>query len=66
MIDWGEEKKSVQRLGCQETAKTNFWWRLPGGPVVRTLSSQCRGPGFDPWWGNKVPHAPTKDLACHN
>ena len=21
-----------------------------GGPVVKTLSSQCRGLGFDPWW----------------
>ena len=23
-----------------------------GGPVVKTLHSQCRGHGFDPWWGN--------------
>ena len=22
---------------------------LPGGPMVKTLNSQCRGPGFDPW-----------------
>ena len=20
-----------------------------GGPVAKTLHSQCRGPGFDPW-----------------
>ena len=25
---------------------------FPGGPVVKTLHSQCRGPGFDPWSGN--------------
>ena len=22
---------------------------FPGGPVAKTLSFQCRGPGFDPW-----------------
>ena len=22
-----------------------------GGPVAKTLGSQCRGPGFDPWSG---------------
>ena len=22
---------------------------FPGGPVAKTLSSQCRGPGFNPW-----------------
>ena len=25
---------------------------FPGGPVVKTLSFQCRGHGFDPWLGN--------------
>ena len=24
----------------------------PSGPVATTLSSQCRGPGFNPWSGN--------------
>ena len=23
-------------------------WDFPGGPVVNTPRSQCRGPGFDP------------------
>ena len=23
-------------------------WDFPGGPVAKTLCSQCRGPGFDP------------------
>ena len=25
---------------------------FPGGPVAKTPSSQCRGPGFNPWSGN--------------
>ena len=25
---------------------------FPGGPVVKALRSQCRGPGFHPWSGN--------------
>ena len=25
---------------------------FPGGPVGKTLCSQGRGPGFDPWSGN--------------
>ena len=43
-------------------------WEFPGGPAVRTPSSHCRGPGFDPWLGNWDPasHAgqpsPTKKL----
>ena len=35
-----------------------------GGPVVKTLLSQCRAPGFDSWSGNWTPHAATKDLEC--
>ena len=30
---------------------------FPGGPVVRTQCFQCRGRTFDPWSGNKIPHA---------
>ena len=25
---------------------------FPGGPVVKTPCSQCRGPRFNPWSGN--------------
>ena len=28
---------------------------LPRGPVVRTPSSHCQGPGFKPWSGNYNP-----------
>ena len=33
---------------------------FPGGPVVKTPCSQCRGPGFDPWSGKYIPHATSK------
>ena len=35
---------------------------FPGDPVAKTLSSQCRGPGFDPWSENWIPHATAKSL----
>ena len=28
------------------------------------LHSQCRGPGFDPWSGNQIPHGTTKTSAA--
>ena len=34
-------------------------------PVAKTPSSQCIGPGFNPWSRNEIPRAATKDLACH-
>ena len=49
--------------------------------MAKTPCFQCRGPRFDAWWGNWIPHATTsshattkrictpqlnkKDLACH-
>ena len=30
----------------------SLYWDFPGGPVVKTLHSQCRGPNFDSWSGN--------------
>ena len=42
----------------------------PGHPVAKTLSSQCRGPEFDPWSGNRmqlrVRMLQLKDFSCHN
>ena len=32
-------------------------WEFPGGPVVRTPRLHCRGPGFNPWLGTKIPQA---------
>ena len=34
---------------------------FPGGPVTKTLHSQCRGTRFNPWLGKtRFPHATTK------
>ena len=38
------------------TIITEMCQDFPGGPVAKTLHSQCRGPGSDPWSGNQVPH----------
>ena len=35
---------------------------FPGGPMDETPCSQSRGPRFDPWSGNWIPHASTKIL----
>ena len=44
---------------------------FPGGPVAKTLCSQCRGPGSISGQGTRsyvsqLLHAATKDPACHN
>ena len=31
--------------------------------MVKTPCSQCRGPGFDPWSGNWIPHG--TNSRCH-
>ena len=37
---------------------------IPGGPLAKTLFSQCKGPRFNSWSGNyiHIPHATTKIL----
>ena len=35
----------------EATSKVSTW-DFPGGPVAKTLHSQCRGPMFHPWSGN--------------
>ena len=37
-------------------------WDFPGGSVVKTLFSQCRGPESDPCPGNWILHAATGGL----
>ena len=53
--------------------KIGLCWDFPGGPVAKTPCSRCRGPRFDPWSENYIPHAATKsshaatkDPKCHN
>ena len=43
-------------------SKVLLFQDFPGGPVAKTLCSQCRRHGFNPWsWsGNYIPHATTK------
>ena len=46
-LDWME-------LGTPHSARPSSIrienaWDFPGGAVVKTPRSQCRGPGFDPW-----------------
>ena len=52
-------ENTIKRMKRQPTE-----WGGGGGlhwrPVAKTLSSQCRGPGFEPWSGNYIPHASTK------
>ena len=40
--------------------KNKIFWDFPGEPVAKTLHSQARGTGFNPWSANKIPHAATK------
>ena len=37
--------------------KTKEGGDCPGGQMVKNLHFYCRGCGFDPWWGIKIPHA---------
>ena len=60
LSDWTELRDTIQYitikvLSCEQNSKG-----FPGGPVAKTPHSQCSGPRFDPWLGNKVPHATTK------
>ena len=38
-----------------QVMKTHVIRDFPGGTVVKSLFSQCRGPGFNPWLGNQDP-----------
>ena len=48
------------RLDMYTALYLNWIGSFSGDPVAKTLYSQCRGPGFDPWLGNKIPHAAIK------
>ena len=45
------ELEHVQTCGSTTTIRIKIIpsQDFPGGPVVKTLSFQCRGPGFNPW-----------------
>ena len=45
----GVELWEGRALRCRQKSKLGDF---PGGPVAKTPSSQCKGPGFYPWSGN--------------
>ena len=47
---------------CSKTLFRDF----PGGPVVKSLHSQCRGHEFNPGWGTKIPHATPRGQKNNN
>ena len=40
------------RLNSMEVPERIILWDFPDSPVVKTLTFQCRDPGFSPWSGN--------------
>ena len=47
-----QHRVSTQRMMFIIVILRVYSWDLSAGPVAKILSSQCRGPGFDPWSGN--------------
>ena len=47
-----QKEEDRDRETENESLKEKHDWGFPGGPVAKTLLSQCRGPRFDPWSGN--------------
>ena len=45
-----EDLDEVERSG--KDIKNKKPWDFPGGPVAKTLHSQCSGSRLDPWSGN--------------
>ena len=48
---------TVQIKGQLRFSEKNNSRDFSDGPVAETPCSQCRGPRFLPWSGNKIPHA---------
>ena len=49
-----EELKSLLMKVKEKSEKSGLKLNIqdfPRGPVAKTLCSQCRGPGFNPWTG---------------
>ena len=45
-----QQREDTLKLG--RDLKRDYFLDFHGGPVAKTLSTQCRGPRFYPWWGN--------------
>ena len=46
------ENRYVRSMEIHIREQRGSWGEFPGGPVIRTLYSHCRGCGFNPWSGN--------------
>ena len=46
------KRKQLKRNNNPSSLERCSLWDFAGGPVSKTLCSQCRGPGFNPWSGN--------------
>ena len=46
---WGERDVAFTETKQENLPSEGSWEALPGGPGVKMLRFQCRGPGFDPW-----------------
>ena len=75
--DWKTEWQQWMRSTWKSKINRHFRTERAGDfshdSVAETPCSQCRGPGFDPWSGNWMPHASTKsphatmaDPTCHS
>ena len=53
LSDQWKEIEENYRMGARD---------FPGGPVAKTPYSLCRGPRFDSWLGNWIPHGGTESL----
>ena len=56
----------AERLAHVKIQKDRFikMWEWRTFLVAKILSSQCSGSRFEPWSGNKIPHATVEDPAC--
>ena len=54
----GQAEITRYLMGCNKKSTPE----LPCVPAAKTLSSQCRAPGFSCWSGNQIPHVATKTL----
>ena len=51
---WSQMPSQATEPSCCTLCRCHIYidWDFPGGPLGKTLSSQCRRPSFDPWSGN--------------
>ena len=65
---------NCQSFACQSrlldmvTEHKKFSKDFPGCPLAKTLHSQRRGPGFNPWSGKRILHdlaQPNKQIKKH-